>query len=490
MLYKTLLTMTCMVGLTACQTTTVNLPQNNQENGKQLLNQAFKKAFFQSQTWVSEHQLYLKNTPKSEETDPLTNCQTEHDNRFVAQMTADNLLNFSDVGKLSDDKQQAYKTIQQDYIACQAKFTPENANAEAENFLVDSILADEKNELEQGIDDLNDVMKIMGLSSAQIDSLNQFLLKSGKVTITGNYQPLAGEMSLLVDAGFENKNLKYHYRLPIVANAKQQAIYVKPDIFMPSVALHLDNQLGVSWQDKWYKVNLKQDDSLPADMQIKAWAYALQQSFDELPTSQFAVIDSVLLLPNIAQARQKIAKNGTVIKWHQTAKEQDNLYQDMLNNFINKMDSQIAKTDNPHYQNIWQKDKAKLQERLENRLAIEPNDKNRLTGQSMYFIVENGKLKQIFTQNKAKMLSQDYQLNSFITFDPDESLIHSANQPKTLAKLQKTIHDNENGNVVDAKAEIERLVKLDNSRRLFGTEPEWLKYLSKIVKIENDDDDE
>lgn len=48
----------------------------------------------------------------------------------------------------------------------------------------------------------------------------------------------------------------------------------------------------------------------------------------------------------------------------------------------------------------------------------------------------------------------------------------------------------EKSNVIDGKAEIERLMNLDKSRRLFGEEPEWLKYLGKIANIEPKDDDD
>lgn len=498
MSYKILSIGVACAVLTACQTlpntSNINGVEKSQENSKQLLNHALKRAIYQQQTWVSEHQLYLKNTPKTvEATDELTACQETHDKRFVEQLTADNLVKFADVASLSEEKQAVYQAIKQDYLDCYANYEqnlPDHLSAEAkssdteQDFLVDS-LSDKQDEWQH---QMNDVMKIMGFSTAQIDSINQFLLKSGKLTITGNYQPLAGEMSLMFDAGFENKNLKYHYRLPMVINAKNQNLYVKPDIFMPTIALYLDNQLGVSWQDKWYKIRLNQDENLPKDMQLKAWIFALKQSFDDLPSSQFTTIDSRLLLPNIAHASQKIAKNGTVVKWQQTAKEQDNLYQDVLENYIQAMDKDIEKTSDSH-KTAWQASKAKLQEKLENRLAIEPDENNRLAGQIVYFVLANGELKQIFTQHKATTRSQNYQFNSFVTFNPDESLLNPINQPKTLAKLQKTIDDSETGNVLDAQTEIERLKKLDDSRRLFGTEPEWFKYFNKISKADDDDDD-
>lgn len=494
MLYKTLLGVMCVMGLTACQSTTLNLPKNHQENGKQLLNHALKRALYQQQTWVSEHQLYLKNNPQATPVDDLTICQNTHDKRFVKQMADDKLVKFSEVAELSDEKQAVYQQIKQDYLDCYEKYE-ENINGEVKeiiktDYLVDSVDDNANKETWQHqVDNLNNVMKVMGFSTAQIDSINQFLLKSGKLTVTGNYQPLAGEMSLMFDAGFENKNLKYHYRLPVVLNIKQQSMYVKPDIFMPTIALYLDNQMGLSWQDKWYKIHANID-NLPQDKQFKAWIYALKQSFDELPNSQFTTIDSRLLLPNVAHASQKIAKNGIVVKWQQTAKEQDNLYQDMLENYIQVMDNDFLTSENEQYRTAWQASKEKLQAKLENRLAVEPDENNRLTGQIVYFVLENGELKQIFTQHKATTRSQNYQFNSFITFNPDESLLNFANQPTHIANLRKTIVDTDEGNVVEAKTEIERLLKLDNSRRLFGSEPEWLKYLGKMVKVEAVEDDD
>lgn len=492
MFYKIVLGAMCVVGLTACQTTALNLSQDNQENGKTLLSNALKKAIYQPQTWVSEHQLYLKNTTKAELVNDLASCQDMHDKRFIAQMTADNLVKFADVADLSNEKQAIYQQIKQDYLDCYADYEKKLASKQDES--KKDYLMDTSDSQHESDDDwqyqMNDIMKIMGFSQAQVSSINQFLLKSGKITTTGIYQPLAGEMSLMFDAGFENKNLKYHYRLPVVMNAKTQRLYVKPDVFMPTIALHLDNQMGLSWQDKWYKFSPQSDNHLPKDMQLKAWMYALKQSFDELHSSQFAIIDSKLLIPNISHASQKIAKNGMVIKWQQTAKEQDNLYQDVIENYIQQMDKYLESRQDEQQQKAWQQQKDKLQTQLENRLAIEPDENNRLTGQTIYFILENHDLKQIFTKNQATMLSQNYQFNSFITFDPDESLINSENQPKNLAQLRKTIVDSDTGNVVDTKAEIERLLKLDDSRRLFGTEPKWLKYLSKIAKVDKSEDNE
>ena len=509
-----------VLALAGCQTvptvskntlpTDVN--SDNLQQNKQLLSNAISKTLYQNQTWISEHQIFLKNQPSDElKTDDVKSdiksietCQNTHDKKFVTQMKADKLTAYADIATLDESQQQIYQKIKQDYLDCYQSLDVSDDEPKTD-YLVDTVTKPSKTDKEtamdtntdndnpddtltQDISDLNEIMQTIGFSKAQINSLNQFMLKSGKITMTGSYHPFAGFVATQIDAGFENKNLKYHYRFPMVADWKKQAIYVKPDIFMPSIALYLDNQMGMSWQDKWYKFDTKNDQHIPTDMTVKAWATAIKQSFDDLPNSQFRTIDSVLLMPNITYATQKIAKNGTVIKWQQTAKEQDRLYQDVVERFIQTMDKNMQNPKYQAHQDQWQTYKIKLNDYLENRLAIEPDENNRLTGQQFYFVVLNNQLKQIFAQNTATSQGQAYQLNTWITFNPDESLIKPINQPKTLDKLVSQI--DEKSNVIDGKSEIERLMNLDKSRRLFGKEPEWLKYLGKIANIEPKDDDD
>ncbi|WP_019518547.1 hypothetical protein [Faucicola boevrei] len=486
--------------LTACQSVKTQ-PQVNPisaENSKKVLADAVQKTLYRNQSWIAEHQIYLNANPEQDTKKNLTtDCQTEHDDALVTQMKTDKLTDFSQVADLPDDKKLVYEQIKQTFLACENTVNPvAEGIAEAEkddNYLYESEIpsddaSDNNANIRESLNELNEIMGYIGLNQDQIRSLNQFMLKSGKLTISGNYQPYQGIVSMQLDAGFENKNLKYHYRLPLVANWKSQSLYVKPDVIMPSVALYLDNQLGMTWQDKWYKFSSNSED-LPANVTTKSWLMAIKQSFDALPNSQFRTINRNLLLPNIAYANQKIAENGVVIEWQQTAKEQDNLYQDMIENFIQQMDKQIANS-NENQQKNWQNYKQKLNHYLEKRLTIEPSDDNRLTGQQTYFVVANGQLKQIFAKNTATSNAQSFQLNTWVTFDPNEKLITPINRPSTLNTLSKSINDTPNGNVIDAKAEIKRLVELDNSRRLFGEEPEWLKHLAKIADIDTELDNE
>ena len=191
------------------------------------------------------------------------------------------------------------------------------------------------------ISELKQTLSILGLSDEKVKSLNNFVATSGKVVTTGNYRPFSGYVALQIDAGFENKNLKYHYRLPMVANWKSQAVYIKPDIIMPTVALYLDNKMGMSWQDKWYKFYPKTTQQLPLSMTTKNWLLAFKDSINALPANQFSQVNADALMPNIAYATQKIVTDGTIIHWQQTREQQQTFYRDIIERYIAIMDKQL-----------------------------------------------------------------------------------------------------------------------------------------------------
>lgn len=351
------------------------------------------------------------------------------------------------------------------------------------------------------ISDLRQTLSIIGLNDEQVKSINTFVAKSGKVITTGNYRPFSGFMAVQIDAGFENKNLKYHYRLPMVANWKTQTVYVKPDIIMPMVALYLDNKMGMDWQNNWYKFNPAQSQKLPLSLATKYWVTAFKESVKDLPAGQFKQVNTNELTPNIAYARQKIVTNGTIIHWQQSAKEQQALYRDIIKRYIALMDQQIGeKTDkNANQYQAWQTYKKKLTAYVDTKLTASDTEsdsqplnqlltsQSRLNGQNVYFVLNNGQVKQVFANNPGWLGQKQVQVQTWITFDPDSRLLNVENRPETLLKLASQIHDGgSQNNVLDGQKEIERIINLDSSRRLFGKDPAWLDVLKRLQKNRSD----
>lgn len=392
--------------LTGCQTTPTTMSTHptsqplNPEQSQKLLVSTIKSSLYHNQDWVAEQQIFLQHN-----TDTLTNnaapsrlqhieqCQDTHDKALVAQLKADKLTSYKAVKRLTEDKKAPYKTIKHAYIDCYhtAEALPDSEKSDTKPASALENVLEKSSANEDYPEQVNTVMKVLGFKSGQIANFNNFFAKNGKLTYTGNYRPYQGKLALQVDAGFENKNLRTHYRLPLVADFKNQALYLKPDVIMPYTALYLDNKLGMSWQDKWYKFNPDPQQSLPANITANAWLTAIKDSFIALPTDQFSQATpteiNTNLLPNLAQSTQRpdqylsnLSNNLPVIHWHQTANEQIALTQATIRRYIALVEDKLAKdstflglptSEQSRYRNIWDKQKKQLLAYSEN-LAKNP----------------------------------------------------------------------------------------------------------------------
>lgn len=538
---KTTLTLIYLaLSMTACQSLPKNPPNptkpinTTQLSAKIALTQAIEQTLYHNQDWVAEHQLSLIETgnplKQDSEIAGIVGCQQRHDNALIAQMQKDHLKTYAQVAKLDSNQRQIYESIKKTYLDCY-KIAEANIEKTAETAIEKAIqpqiatltqsdseqksndegkdknlvtAESEENDTEipnrvnqtatdtretqtdvldeiQSISDLKQTLAVLGLNDEQLKSVNNFVTKSGKITITGTYRPLSGYIATQIDAGFENKNLKYHYRVPMVANWKAQAVYIKPDVIMPTIALYLDNKMGMTWQDKWVKFT-PTNQPLPMTMTTKNWLSAIKDSVSDLPPSQFEQVSLNELTANISpitNPTQTISNIGTVIHWQQTTKERENLYHDIIERYIQRMDSQIGEkspTNQAQYE-AWQDYKQKLTNYLEQRLAVGADGTVKLSDQSLYFVLNRGQIKQIFANNLATFNEQPVQIHTWVTFDPDTKRLAKQNQPQYLQQLVGSIHDGgTQNNVLDGKQEIKRLSELDKSRRLFGKDPEWLKF--------------
>lgn len=381
--------------LTGCQTTpiTANTPVQrltpqalnsqalNSQQSQKLLVSTIKSSLYHNQDFIAEQQLFLQNQKDSLATklansgdqpsrlQQIEQCQSEHDKALVTQLKADKITTYKAVKKLADDKKAPYETIKKAYIDCY--HTAENLPESEDDITSDlESTADSEDYPEQ----VGMAMKVLGFKSGQVANFNNYFAKSGKILYTGNYRPYQGKLALQIDAGFENKNLRTHYRLPMVADVKNQSLYLKPDFIMPYTALYLDNKLGMSWQDKWYQFNPDPQKSLPANITAKAWLKAVTDSFLALPSEQFSTATpaeiSSQLLPNLAQSTQKLNPlNSQVIHWHQTAEQQIALTQATITKYITTIEQNLANdktllalsdSEQTRHRKQWEKQKKQL----------------------------------------------------------------------------------------------------------------------------------
>lgn len=530
--------------LTGCQSVPLTTATGNSqallspEQSQKLLVSTVKNSLYRNQDWVAQQQLFLNNAKNPSDNPAKTGdtiaqpsrlkhieqCQTEHDTALVSQLKSDKLTTYKTIKKLPDDKKIPYDTIKNHYIECYhtAKNLPDSADTKDASTV--DLERDSPSESENDYpENISTAMKMLGFKSGQVANFNNFFAKSGNLIYTGNYRPYQGTLALQIDAGFENKNLRSHYRLPMIADLKNQTLYVKPDVIMPYAALYLDNKLGMSWQDKWYQFGNDPQQSLPAHITAKAWLKAMTDSFLALPSEQFnqalpaEINDQVL--PNLGQTSQKPSQNITntgdtqVIHWHQTPQQQTALTNATISRYITLVESNLAKdgkflalptSEQNRYRTLWEKHKKQLQAYVNNsaikstpvKNEVENSDdkgetsttfnkiKNprlasRPQGQDWYFVVANNQLKHIYIDNAVTIFEQPAKVHTWVTFSPDNRTLAIANQPQTLDNLAKTLRPEV---IIDGRAELKRLVQLDDSRRLFGQEPAVVKYYKDYLK--------
>lgn len=530
--------------LTGCQTMPLTTATGSShallspEQSQKLLISTLKNSLYRNQDWVAQQQLFLNNA-KNPSDNPDKNgdtiaqpsrlkhieqCQTEHDTALVNQLKSDKITTYKTIKKLSDDKKIPYDTIKNHYIECYhtAKNLPDSTDTK-DTSTVD-LERDSPSESENDYpENISIAMKMLGFKSGQVANFNNFFAKSGNLIYTGNYRPYQGTLALQIDAGFENKNLRSHYRLPMIADLKNQTLYVKPDVIMPYAALYLDNKLGMSWQDKWYQFGNDPQQALPANITAKAWLKAITDSFLALPSEQFnqalpAEINAQVL-PNLGQSSQQPSQNITntantqVIHWHQTTQQQIALTNATISRYITLVESNLTKdgkflalptSEQSRYRTLWEKQKKQLQAYVTNsaiksapvKNEVENSDdkgdtsttfnkiKNprlasRPQGQDWYFVVANNQLKHIYIDNAVTIFQQPVKVHTWVTFSPDNRTLAIANQPQTLDNLAKTLRPEV---IIDGRAELKRLVQLDDSRRLFGQEPAVVKYYKDYLK--------
>lgn len=149
----------------------------------------------------------------------------------------------------------------------------------------------------------------------------EYLINSSNFTISGNYQPLLGRLTILPAMDYTRTNIHAHLNQPIFVDLKQGILYLWADNVAMIASQMLDKELGDGWKDKWLAIPLN-DGSLPDDFGknlFKFIADAKKQSHQSLPSQAFSwvspeqVLNTPYLMENLPADKQAIIRHTPTI---------------------------------------------------------------------------------------------------------------------------------------------------------------------------------
>ncbi|MDH2272472.1 hypothetical protein [Moraxella porci] len=281
---------------------------------------------------------------KSASSDIMTACEDAHDAAYVS--LTKKLM--AEQGVLVDaiEKTEDFETLKQTYQSCvnerNAIFdTAESFDAEAffertQDMTVDAqfdLLYEELQAHENQADAVREASiatyqaahdgQHTALDAKKADLLSAYLISPTQLSMIGNYQPLAGKISVLPAAHYQAKNLNFYVNQPLYIDLQQGIIYLWADNFAMVNSETIDKSLGDKWRNKWLAFHLN-DGSLPKSFSRDLITFimdAKKQSFDSLNVSAFDLInsDQMLATPHLMtnlseQAITTIKGTGSIIR--------------------------------------------------------------------------------------------------------------------------------------------------------------------------------
>ncbi len=280
----------------------------------------------------------------SASSDIMTACEDAHDAAYVS--LTKKLM--AEQGVLADaiEKTEDFETLKQTYQSCvnerNAIFdTAESFDAEAffertQDMTVDAQFDLLYEEL-QAHENQADAVRAASIATYQAahdgqhtpldakkaDLFSAYLISPTQLSMIGNYQPLAGKISVLPAAHYQAKNLNFYVNQPLYIDLQQGIIYLWADNFAMVNSETIDKSLGDKWRNKWLAFHLN-DGSLPKSFSRDLIAFivdAKKQSFDSLNVSAFDLInsDQMLATPHLMtnlseQAITTIKGTGSIIR--------------------------------------------------------------------------------------------------------------------------------------------------------------------------------
>lgn len=281
---------------------------------------------------------------KSASSDIMTACEDAHDAAYIS--LTKKLM--AEQGVVADaiEKTEDFETLKQTYQSCVNERnaiidTAESFDAEAffertQDMAVDAqfdLLYEELQAHENQADAVRAASiatyqaahdgQHTALDAKKAELLSAYLISPTQLSMTGNYQPLAGKISVLPEAHYQAKNLNFYVNQPLYIDLQQGIIYLWADNFAMVNSETIDKSLGDKWRNKWLAFHLN-DGSLPKSFTRDLIAFimdAKKQSFDSLNVSAFDLInsDQMLATPHLMtnlseQAITAIKGTGSIIR--------------------------------------------------------------------------------------------------------------------------------------------------------------------------------
>ncbi len=317
--------------VSACQsvapTHSVQTAQLDNQNAKADLQHALARQFRQSFSYQT--QIFVEQTPDFNPKKSLNSadalgysaCDTEHDSAYVAlakqakqaglDISADNYIDQR--AQLKSNYEACLKEVEKSY-----GYDYDNSETDGTNNLTDNqtdsqdVSADELSPEEKAwqqaivleekrlttlqddkpISTTTTDAKEQALTQRQQALLKAYVIEPTKLSITGDYRPLAGVVSVLPSADYQFSNIKMMVNQPIYIDLKSEAVYIWADNLALANASFLDKKLGLSWYNKWLKLPLN-DGSLPKEFVpelLKTSLAVKKQRFENLPKQAFSYV--------------------------------------------------------------------------------------------------------------------------------------------------------------------------------------------------------
>lgn len=368
------------IAITGCATTTP-LSKVGTTDAKQALSDAMRAQLRQSFGYQSD--IHISNaireqalgsasdSQKRANDDIMTACEDEHDAAYAALVKK--LMHEQGVSVDAVEKTDEFDTIKQIYQSCvdertaiiggDLQFDSEAFFKHNQNMSIDEQFDLLYAEL-QNHESVVETTRAANIASYQaahdgqhtdLDAkkaklLSAYLISPTQLSITGNYQPLAGKFSALPMVQYESKNLKLDVNQPLYIDLKQGIIYLWADNFAMIVSQQIDQSLGDKWHNKWLAFELN-DGSLPSSFVNDLLRFiidAKKQSFDSLNVTAFELVgsDQVLATPYLtanlsAHAIDTIKGTGSIVRMQPDADDRayarylfaDTLYRSIVDHY-------------------------------------------------------------------------------------------------------------------------------------------------------------
>lgn len=332
--------------------------------------QFYRSFGYQTDIYVSNHahRERLADTPMPTDDTTAQSCETRHDDAYVALLKKA----YGEKGKqldLSTEYLDEQKAIKSTYQACMAMIDDKKSQYEPFDFDAfyqesHALSADEKEAmflgsatahvaLQTAFDDEQDEPDPV-LEAKKAKLLDAYLLQPSHVSVSGHYQPLKGQFSVLPSVQYHAKNLHLSVNQPVQFDLNAGGVYLWADNFALANSQFLDKNLGDKWHRKWLFLPFN-DGSLPNDFAkefVKAYLNAKKESFLTTPSDDFRWIgaDELKGVPYLSDSLPAptlalMASTPKIIQSKLSAKDKaysDYVFYEVLYNAITKKYPDLA----------------------------------------------------------------------------------------------------------------------------------------------------